>query len=135
MPPPSYQGIYRAPHFMWVGEGCQADLMSPRLVRHVLRRLVKLTGMKPLGRARVVIVDGEAAKGKAFGRGVSGYQLIVDSHIAVDTLADVGIVYIDVFSCRSWDYPLGKELFRLLRPAHAWENTVERALDTTGSSG
>jgi len=130
MPPP----LYRNPHFLWVGEQCQADLMSPRLVRQVLRRLVKLAGMKPLGRARVVVVDGEAAKDKAFGRGVSGYQLIVDSHIAVDTLADLGTVYVDVFSCRPWDYPLGRELFRLLKPARAWENTVERAVDTGGRS-
>ena len=103
--------------------------MSTRLVRRILRRLVKVAGMTAWGRAQVKVIDGDEAVGQGWGRGVSGFQMMKESHVSVHTLADEGVIFIDFFSCREWDTNLGKELQRIIKPARAWMQTVDRHLE------
>ena len=102
--------------------------MSVRLVRRILRRLVKVAGMTAWGHATVKVIEGAEAEGQGWGRGVSGFHMLKESHCSVHTLADTGTVFIDFFSCKEWNGSLGKELQRILNPEQAWVQTVDRTL-------
>lgn len=102
--------------------------MSRRLVLRIMRRCVKVAGMMAWGPAHVRVMSEKDGTDQVMGWGLSGFQFIAESHVAVHTDARDGMVCVQVFSCRDFVGPLGKELHRILKPARAYENTVETAL-------
>lgn len=43
-------------------------------------------------------------------KGITGFVVIAESHISIHTFSDKKYVFIDVFSCRDFDYELTKQL-------------------------
>jgi len=102
--------------------------MSRRLVLRIMRRCVKVAGMTAWGPAHTRVMSEEDGADRAMGWGLSGFQFIAESHVAVHTDARDGMVCVQVFSCRDFAGSLGKDLYRILQPDRAYECTVETAL-------
>ncbi len=79
--------------------GSPEKLASEELVRGLLDRYPESIGMTKIAPPFVQRYVGS----KQEDWGVSGFVLIAESHIAVHTFPERGLVWIDVFSCKSFD--------------------------------
>lgn len=79
--------------------GSPEKLASEELVRGLLDRYPESIGMTKIAPPFVQRYVGS----KPEDWGVSGFVLIAESHIAVHTFPERGLVWIDVFSCKSFD--------------------------------
>lgn len=79
--------------------GSPDKLASEELVRELLDRYPESIGMTKIAPPFVQRYVGN----KPEDWGVSGFVLIAESHIALHTFPERGLVWIDVFSCKSFD--------------------------------
>ncbi|MDP3768770.1 MAG: S-adenosylmethionine decarboxylase [Dehalococcoidia bacterium] len=79
--------------------GNPEKLASEELVRDLLDRFPERIGMTKIAPPHVQRYVGS----KPEDWGVSGFVLIAESHIAVHTFPERGYVWVDIFSCKSFD--------------------------------
>ena len=81
--------------------GCnKRKLASVTLVYDILNRLPDKIGMTKMTLPYVVKWLDKFANGT---EGISGFVMIAESHISIHTFPDQDYVFMDIFSCRSFD--------------------------------
>ncbi|HXH21819.1 MAG TPA: S-adenosylmethionine decarboxylase [Dehalococcoidia bacterium] len=87
-------------HLTVDGFGGDRELLSNEsLVRSLLDRLPGEINMTKITEPHVFRYVGD----KAEDWGISGFVLIAESHIAVHTFPERGLIWADVFSCKAFD--------------------------------
>jgi S-adenosylmethionine decarboxylase len=79
--------------------GDPSQLDDENVVRVILDRYPELMGMTKITQPNVLRYQGT----KPEDWGVSGYVMIAESHIAVHTFPERGLVWADIFSCKDFD--------------------------------
>lgn len=111
-------------HLVLQGIGGQGAA-SGEVVRAFLRLAVAEMGMTPVGQP---VVHTFATRDGHTDSGVTGFQIIVESHLAVHTWPEWGnLVAIDLFSCKPFDVPRLREVCRSFwRFSYMGTRTIER---------
>ena len=108
--------------------GCdKRKLASQSLVYDILNKLPSKIGMTKMTLPYVAKWLDKFASGT---EGISGFVMIAESHLSIHTFPDQGYVFIDFFSCQSFDY---KRATRILTKAFGSKkvttNVVKRGMD------
>jgi len=114
-------------HLTIDGFGGDRELLSDEsLVRSLLDRLPNEINMTKITAPHVLRYVGD----KPQDWGISGFVLIAESHIAVHTFPERGIVWVDIFSCKGFEAPLACEsVKRAFNLQGAREDVHERGLE------
>lgn len=100
-------------HLLLDASGCNKNIDDPDMVKLFLKMLVKELDMKPIGEPTIIKVSDQE------GRGVTGVQVITTSTITFHGDDQEWCVYLDVFSCKTYDPRLVFKLFtRFFKPKH-----------------
>lgn len=87
-------------HFIADCGGCDQRLMSDREnVEHWIKKLVKDIDMQPIGEPRIEYTAAEFPDKAGF----TVVQVIVTSSIVAHFVDGLGQIYLDVFSCKTFD--------------------------------
>ncbi|OGD86706.1 hypothetical protein A2Z23_03075 [Candidatus Curtissbacteria bacterium RBG_16_39_7] len=88
-------------HLTLDGYGDRQDLLADsKLVREVLNSLPNLLQMRKILEPKVLWYDGGE---KPEDRGVSGFVMIAESHIAIHTFSQKNFLTADIYSCKWFD--------------------------------
>jgi len=79
--------------------GDPSQLDDENVVSVVLDRYPKMMGMTKITQPAVLRYQGT----KPEDWGVSGYVMIAESHIAIHTFPERGLIWADIFSCKDFD--------------------------------
>ena len=74
---------------------CSRGLGDPQVIRQFVQDVVQATGLN----LRQFIIE-EFPNGSDYGAGISALALISESHIAIHTIPQNGLLQFDVFSCK-----------------------------------
>lgn len=103
------------PHITIDLKGCPKDILSDyELHFKYLKNLPTLIQMTPITQPYVFPYEGLVPEDK----GITGIAIIAESHISVHSFEEKGWCFIDIFSCKAFDYQLAvsqtKEIFQAL---------------------
>jgi len=115
------------PHITLDLKGCPKDILSNyQLHFDYLKNIPELIQMTPITQPYVFPYEGLVPEDK----GITGIVIIAESHISVHSFEEKGYCFIDIFSCKPFDYEraigLTKEIFQ---PKDCEVNVVERGND------
>ena len=115
------------PHITLDLKGCPKDILSNyQLHFDYLKNIPELIQMTPITQPYVFPYEGLVPEDK----GITGIVIIAESHISVHSFEDKGYCFIDIFSCKPFDYErairLAKEIFQ---PKDCDVKVVERGKD------
>ena len=115
------------PHITLDLKGCPKDILSNyQLHFDYLKNIPKMIEMTPITQPYVFPYEGLVPED----RGITGIVIIAESHISVHSFEEKGYCFIDIFSCKPFDYEraisLTKEIFR---PEDCEINVVNRGKD------
>jgi len=103
-------------HLMLDLSGCRSNLNEPMQIKKFLEEIVDKIEMTPIMPAQIYLYPSHA---KPEEWGVSGLQMIAESHISVHTYPENGWLFGDVFSCKSFDTERALLLFtKFFEPSH-----------------
>lgn len=92
-------------HLVLDGFDANKDIISNKeIVRGFLERYPRSIGMTPISPPRVVEYYGKHPSDW----GLSGFVLIVESHISIHTFPEKKYLNIDIFSCKNFDDSLAE---------------------------
>ena len=108
-------------HIIFDSFGCDKKLLNnERFVFELLREIPKTIKMKVISGPNLV---------RDFDKinpGISGFAIIDYSHISIHTFVKTGEIYVDIFSCRIFDYQkIKKYLYNKLKVKPAKVETLE----------
>jgi S-adenosylmethionine decarboxylase len=87
-------------------------LSSKRFIRKFILKAVDISKMKPISKPMVIYYEPKEKEES----GVTGFIIILDSHISVHTYPFKKSLYFDLFSCKSFDsdkmIDYSKEVFK-----------------------
>jgi len=117
-------------HLIVDGFGCDPERLSdPEIVHRFLTDTPDAIGMKRISPVHVCQYQGDEAQEC----GISGFVIIAESHLAVHTWPERGVVWADIFSCKSFDSgPVLEALDQAFRIAQPRIQIVERNLEEVG---
>lgn len=115
------------PHITLDLKGCPKDILSNyQLHFDYLKNIPHLIQMTPITQPYVFPYEGLVPED----RGITGIVIIAESHISVHSFEEKGYCFIDIFSCKPFDYDesirLTKEIFQ---PKDCEVNVVSRGKD------
>ena len=115
------------PHITLDLKGCPKDILSNyQLHFEYLKNIPELIQMTPITQPYVFPYEGLVPEDK----GITGIVIIAESHISVHSFEEKGYCFIDIFSCKPFDYNeairLTKEIFK---PEDCEINVVSRGKD------
>jgi S-adenosylmethionine decarboxylase len=91
--------ISKTHHIIFDAIGCDEKLLdSEEFVFKLLLEIPKIIDMKILSGPNVI------RDYRKENTGITGFAIISLSHISIHTFVETGEIYIDVFSCRPFDY-------------------------------
>jgi len=110
MEKPKRKNTTKTYHMIFDIFGCDSEILhNERFIIEILFKIPKLVNMKILSGPNLVR-DSDRKN-----PGISAFEIINTSHISIHTFTKTKEVYIDVFSCRKFDYGKVKEyLFKKL---------------------
>ena len=82
-----------------VKNASQSKLSDINLHFEFLNSLPKLIGMTPITQPYVFPYSGLVPEDK----GITGFQVIAESHISIHSFQEKGWCFIDIFSCKNFD--------------------------------
>lgn len=89
--------LYYGQHFMCRVDNCGEEILSTEKIKEFMRELVPAIDMKPFGEPQAFrFGEGDEV-------GISGFQLIYTSNIAIHTNDMSRELYFDLFSCKEFD--------------------------------
>ena len=95
------------PHITLDLKGCPKDILSNyQLHFDYLKNIPELIQMTPITQPYVFPYEGLVPEDK----GITGIVIIAESHISVHSFEDKGYCFIDIFSCKPFDYERAIEL-------------------------
>jgi len=108
-------------HIIFDAFGCDRKFLdSEKFVLNILLEIPSLIGMKILSGPNLV---------RDYNKdnlGISAFEIIDASHISIHTFTKTKEAYIDIFSCRKFDYTkIRKYLFRKLKVKPSQVETLE----------
>ncbi len=115
------------PHITLDLKGCPKEILSNyQLHFDYLKNIPELIQMTPITQPYVFPYEGLVPEDK----GITGIVIIAESHISVHSFEEKGYCFIDIFSCKPFDYEraitLTKEIFQ---PEDCEINVVSRGKD------
>lgn len=115
------------PHITLDLKGCPKDILSNyQLHFDYLKNIPELIQMTPITQPYVFPYEGLVPEDK----GITGIVIIAESHISVHSFEDKGYCFIDIFSCKPFDYERAIELTKeIFQPQDFEVNVVERGKD------
>ena len=107
----------------WIvdAEGCDPQILRSRAdLEALFRTIVEATGLNPLGTTAWHVFDGEA--------GVTGLQMLGESHLACHTYPEAGYAAFSLYCCRSEpvEWPWRQELMKAIGATHVSVRVVRR---------
>ncbi|MBI4019617.1 MAG: S-adenosylmethionine decarboxylase [Candidatus Aenigmarchaeota archaeon] len=120
------RNLMKTYHIIFDAAGCDKRIDREDFVFQLLMEIPKLIGMKVLSGPNIL------RDHNPDNAGITGIEIISFSHISIHTFADRGEAYIDVFSCRPFDFEkvreylhetlgVGKESVETLEIKYPWE--------------
>ena len=105
------EGLTKTYHIVFDAIGCDAKMIADeKFVFRLLMEIPKLVGMKILAGPNII------RDYNPHNLGITGIAIISFSHISIHTFSDTKEVFIDVFSCRPFDYERVKRyLYKTLK--------------------
>ena len=115
------------PHITLDLKGCPKDILSNyQLHFEYLKNIPELIQMTPITQPYVFPYEGLVPED----RGITGIVIIAESHISVHSFEDKGYCFIDIFSCKPFDYERAIELTKeIFQPKDCEVNVVSRGKD------
>jgi S-adenosylmethionine decarboxylase len=115
------------PHITLDLKGCPKDILSNyQLHFDYLKNIPELIQMTPITQPYVFPYEGLVPEDK----GITGIVIIAESHISVHSFEEKGYCFIDIFSCKPFDYERAIELTKeIFQPQDFEVNVVERGKD------
>ena len=115
------------PHITLDLKGCPKDILSNyQLHFDYLKNIPELIQMTPITQPYVFPYEGLVPEDK----GITGIVIIAESHISVHSFEDKGYCFIDIFSCKPFDYERAIELTKeIFQPKDCEVNVVSRGKD------
>jgi S-adenosylmethionine decarboxylase len=115
------------PHITLDLKGCPKDILSNyQLHFEYLKNIPELIQMTPITQPYVFPYEGLVPEDK----GITGIVIIAESHISVHSFEDKGYCFIDIFSCKPFDYNVAIRLTKeIFKPEDCEINVVSRGKD------
>lgn len=115
------------PHLTLDLNDCNKDKLSDfDLVFDVLNNLPDKIGMTKITQPYVFKYSGLVPEDK----GITGFIVIAESHISIHTFQEKNYVFIDLFSCKPFDYSYAQEyLIETFESRQPTIHVVKRGLD------
>lgn len=115
------------PHITLDLKGCPKDILSNyQLHFDYLKNIPELIQMTPITQPYVFPYEGLVPEDK----GITGIVIIAESHISVHSFEEKGYCFIDIFSCKPFDYERAIELTKeIFQPQDCEVKVVERGKD------
>lgn len=115
------------PHLTLDLNNCNPEKLSDfDLVFDVLNNLPDLIGMTKITQPYVFKYAGLVPEDK----GITGFIVIAESHISIHTFQDKNYAFIDLFSCKPFDYTYAQQyLIKTFESQTPTIHIVERGLD------
>jgi S-adenosylmethionine decarboxylase len=115
------------PHITLDLKGCPKDILSNyQLHFDYLKNIPQLIQMTPITQPYVFPYEGLVTED----RGITGIVIIAESHISVHSFEEKGYCFIDIFSCKTFDYDKAVRLTKEIFQPKDWEvNVVARGKD------
>jgi S-adenosylmethionine decarboxylase len=115
------------PHITLDLKGCPKDILSNyQLHFDYLKNIPELIQMTPITQPYVFPYEGLVPEDK----GITGIVIIAESHISVHSFEEKGYCFIDIFSCKPFDYDKAIRLTKEIFQPKDWEvNVVSRGKD------
>jgi S-adenosylmethionine decarboxylase len=99
------------------------ELSSKKFIQNTLETLVKLAKMKAIMRPKVLYYEHE----EQIESGVTGFVIIADSHICIHTYPFKEALYVDLFSCKKFDYEkVINYLKAIFNPKRSFKRLIKR---------
>jgi S-adenosylmethionine decarboxylase len=87
-------------HLIIDGFGCDPErLSSPQIIKTFLIEAPDALGMRRISPVHVQHYQGDSPEQC----GISGFVIIAESHLAVHTWPERGVIWADIFSCKPFD--------------------------------
>jgi len=115
------------PHITLDLKGCPKEILSNyQLHFDFLKNIPKLIQMTPITQPYVFPYEGLVPEDK----GITGIVIIAESHISVHSFEEKGWCFIDIFSCKHFDYEEAIKLIKgIFKPEDCEVNVVSRGKD------
>ena len=115
------------PHITLDLKGCPKEILSNyQLHFDYLKNIPELIQMTPITQPYVFPYEGLVPEDK----GITGIVIIAESHISVHSFEEKGYCFIDIFSCKPFDYDKSIRLTKEIFQPEDWEvKVVERGKD------
>jgi len=115
------------PHLTLDLKGCNKDkLKDLGLIFDLLNTLPDKIGMTKITQPYVFPYSGLVPEDK----GVTGVIIIAESHISIHTFEEKDYVFVDIFSCKPFDYELAAEhLIETFEAKEVSKNVLKRGLN------
>ncbi|RMH68562.1 MAG: adenosylmethionine decarboxylase [Gemmatimonadetes bacterium] len=115
------------PHLMLDLNGCNPEKLKDfDLIFDILNELPDKIGMTKITQPYVFKYSGLVPEDK----GITGFVVIAESHISIHTFQEKDYVFIDLFSCKDFDYEYAKEyLINVFESKNPMVYTTMRGLD------
>lgn len=115
------------PHITIDLKGCPKEILADyELHFNFLKILPEVIGMTPITQPYVFPYSGLVPEDK----GITGILIIAESHLSVHSFEEKGYCFIDIFSCKPFDYELAiQKTLEIFKPNSHEINVVQRGKD------
>ena len=115
------------PHITIDLKGCPKEILSDyQLHFDYLKNTPISIGMTPITQPYVFPYEGLVPED----RGITGIVIIAESHLSIHSFEDKGYSFIDIFSCKHFEYEeVIKKTLEIFQPTSHEVNVVQRGKD------
>lgn len=115
------------PHITIDLKGCPKEILANYDFHFdFLKGIPEMIGMTPITQPYVFPYSGLVPEDK----GITGILIIAESHISVHSFEEKGYCFIDIFSCKPFDYEFAiAKTIELFKPESHEINVVQRGKD------
>ncbi len=115
------------PHITIDLKGCPKEILADyELHFNFLKSLPEMIGMTPITQPYVFPYSGLVPED----RGITGILIIAESHLSVHSFEEKGYCFVDIFSCKPFDYELAiQKTLEMFKPNSHEINVVQRGKD------
>jgi len=115
------------PHITIDLKGCPKEILADyELHFNFLKILPEVIGMTPITQPYVFPYSGLVPEDK----GITGILIIAESHLSVHSFEEKGYCFIDIFSCKPFDFELAiQKTLEIFKPTSHEINVVQRGKD------
>lgn len=115
------------PHITIDLKGCPKQILADyELHFNFLKSLPEMIAMTPITQPYVFPYSGLVPED----RGITGILIIAESHLSIHSFEEKGYCFIDIFSCKPFDYELAiNKTLEIFKPTTHEINVVQRGKD------